>query len=135
MWIIKKLVKSSRYAIEGLWHAYRVDKSFMLEITLGLPIYAALVYCLAPLEPSELILLIGSYLLVLIVELINTAFEKMLDKLHPDEHVVIKRSKDIAAGAVLVAFIFASMVIGVLVYDKMTIVRHNSEFMLGAVAV
>lgn len=138
MWLINKLVKSFHYAIEGLWHAYRVDKSFMLEVTLGLPMYICLCYYLWPLQPAELILLIGSYLLILIVELINTAFEKMLDRLHPDQHVIIKRSKDIAAGAVLVAFMFATFVIGVLVYDKLT-TPHSShpinQFMLGSVAV
>ncbi len=138
MWILLKFVRSFGYAVEGLWHAYRVDKSFMLEINIGMPIYGALIYFLSPLESSELILLLGSYFLILIVELINTAVEIMLDKLHPDKHVAIKRSKDIAAGAVLVAFMFATLVIGVLFYNKLT-APHSSHptnpFMLGSVAV
>ena len=138
MWIIHKIFKSLGYAIEGLSHAYRVDKSFMLEINIGLPVYAVLVYFLSPLQSSELILLIGSYFLILIVELINTAFEKMLDRLHPEQHLIIKRSKDIAAGAVFVAFMFATLVIGVLFYNKLTTpnsTHPNNPFMLGSVAV
>ncbi len=131
-------MRSFGYAIEGLWHAYRVDKSFMLETNIGLPVYAAIIYFLSPLRSSELILILGSYSLIIIVELINTAFEKMIDKLHPDEHIVIKRSKDIAAGAVLVAFMFAILVIGILFYNKLT-ASHSphsiNQFMLGSVAV
>ncbi len=138
MWIIHKFVRSFASALEGLSHAYRIDKSFMLQINIGLPICGALIYFLSPIPSSELILLLGSYFLILIVELINTAFEKMLDKLHPDEHIVIKRSKDISAGAALVAFMFAALVIGILFYNKFTAPHSThliNQFMLGPVAV
>ena len=111
-------MKSFRFAGHGVSHAFRVDKSFRLEIVLGLPVFAVIAFLLSPLLPWELLLLVGSYLLILMVELVNTAFEKMLDKMHPEEHEVIKHSKDIAAGAVLIAFVFASLVVLVLWYTR-----------------
>ncbi len=138
MEIIHKIIRSFGYAVEGLSHAYRVDKSFMLEVNIGIPLYGAIIYYLSPLGSADLILLLGTYFLIIIVELINTAFEKMLDKLHPDKHIIIKRSKDIAAGAVLVAFVFAAIVMGVLFYSKLTTTRSAhpiDQFMLGSVAV
>ena len=57
-------------------------------------------------------------MLILIVELINTAFEKMLERVHPDEHDIIGKSKDISAAAVLLAFIFAIIVIFIFAYTR-----------------
>lgn len=117
---VKKIYHSFTYSWKGFRHAYNADKSFRLEIQYGLPIYIFLGWYLAPFTALELILFIFSYLLILLVELINTAFEKMIDKLHPEQHEVIGRSKDIASAAVMVAFVFAGFVIVVLALTRVT---------------
>ena len=129
---IKKIIRSVKYGLRGLRHAYRADKSFRMEVTYGLVIYLAISWMLAPFAPWELMLYTFSYLLILIVELINTAFEKMLDKVHPEEHELIAKSKDIAAGAVLLAFIFAIIVIFILAYTRFA---HVMPFALGSMYV
>ena len=96
-----------------------------MEVNYGLPIYLGVAWLLAPLEPWELLLYTFSYLLILMVELINTAFEKMLERVHPDEHELIGRSKDIAAAAVLLAFLFAIVVIFALAYTRFGIIRNS----------
>ncbi len=111
---VKKILRSVGFALKGFAHAYRADKSFRMEIKYGLPIYIIVAYFLSPLTSLEWLFFIFSYALILLVELINTAFEKMLDRLHPEEHELIGRSKDIAATAVLLAFIFAIVVVCVL---------------------
>ena len=126
---IKKILSSIRYGIKGLSHAYRGDKSFRMEINYGLPIYLILAWFLEPFQPWELLLYTFSYLLILIVELVNTAFEKMLERVHPDEHELIGRSKDISAAAVLVAFIFAAVVVFVLAYTR---VAYHTPYALGS---
>lgn len=115
---MKKIVRSMRFALKGLSHAYRGDKSFRMEINYGLPIYLGVAWLLAPFQPWEILLYTFSYLLILIVELINTAFEKMLERVHPDEHELIGRSKDISSAAVFVALIFAVVVVGVLAWSR-----------------
>lgn len=123
---IKKIWKSTTYASRGLLHAYRADRSFRMEIRYGLPVFLLLGFILSPLAPWELICFVFSYVLILIVELINTAFEKMLDRLHPEEHELIARSKDIAAAAVLLSFVFALIVVAVLSYSRLI----NTQTML-----
>jgi undecaprenol kinase len=44
---------------------------------------------------------------VLVAELLNTALEELIDHLHPGQHPAMGRAKDMAAGAVLVASLFA----------------------------
>jgi diacylglycerol kinase (ATP) len=56
------------------------------------------------------IVLIGALLLVLIVELINTALEKLCDHLAPERHPNIKVVKDLGSAAVFVAIVLAAAV-------------------------
>jgi len=113
-----KIIRSVSIGITGLSHAFRLDRSFQLEIILGLPIYLLVGYILTPLTSLEWIVFIGSYFLILIVELINTSMEKMLDRLHPEKHDLIRKSKDIASAAVLLSFLFAGIVVLVLYFAK-----------------
>jgi diacylglycerol kinase len=89
-----------------------------MELHFGLPIYLAIGWYLFPMTRWDLTLFLFSYLLILIVELVNTAFETMLDKLHPEDHEIIGRSKDIASAAVFLAFLFAAFVVGSLVVER-----------------
>lgn len=114
-----KIFRSVRFALKGLLHAYRSDKSFRMEIVYGLPAYIVVGWLLWPLTHFELLLFVFSYLLILIVELVNTAFEMMLNKLHPEEHEAIRRSKDISAAAVLLSFAVAALVVGALFCERL----------------
>lgn len=117
---IQKIVKSLKYSMQGLVHAYRTDASFRLEVNLGLPVYLVLAWLLSPFRAWEILVFVFSYLFILVIELVNTAFETMLDKLHPEQHEMIGRSKDIASAAVLLAFLFAVLVVAVLFSLRMT---------------
>jgi len=108
---MRKIISSLIYAINGLRSAYKHDTSFRLEIW-GSLIFIVFVYASWPLEKYELLFLVLAYALILIAELINTAFERALEKLHPEHDALIGLSKDIAAAAVLVAIIFAIVVAG-----------------------
>jgi len=112
--MIKKIIGSVHNATAGLAHAYKWDKSFRMEVwgSVGFIIVGALLW---PLSGVEFILLTLAYLLILITELINTAVEQMLERLHPERHELIGKSKDIASAAVLMAFVFAIVVVVVMV--------------------
>ena len=129
---IKKVIRSVKFGLKGLRHAYHGDKSFRMEIYYGLPIYLVIAWILAPFQPWELMLYTFSYFLILIVELINTALEKMLEKVHPEEHELIGKSKDISAGSVLLAFVFAIIVICILAYTRLT---YMAPFSMGSMFV
>ncbi|OGZ08603.1 MAG: hypothetical protein A3D65_05135 [Candidatus Lloydbacteria bacterium RIFCSPHIGHO2_02_FULL_50_13] len=117
---LSKIFHSTRFALRGLCHAYRSDKSFRMEINYGIPAYLAIGWYFAPLSHWEALILIFSYLLILIVELINTTFETMIDHLHPHEHATVGKSKDIASAAVFVAFLFAFLVAGTLLCVRLS---------------
>lgn len=125
---VKKIGHSVKFALHGLRHAYSSDKSFRMEVNYGLPIYLILAWFLAPFEPWEILLYTFSYLLILIVELVNTAFETIIDHLHPAQHRTVGQSKDIASAAVFVAFLFATMIVLTLIYVRL---GHQASFMLG----
>ena len=129
---IVKIFRSTHIALGGLCHAYRADKSFRTEINYGLPAYILLGWYLSPLQSWELLLYVFSYFFILTIELVNTAFEKMLDRLHPEEHELARRSKDIAAAAVLVTFIFAAIVVGILLCARLT---HGVSVVAGQIFV
>lgn len=113
-----KILHSFIYAGRGIISAFRADHSFRLEIILGAPIFAAIAWLLRPMTTVEVILLWGAYLFILAIELLNTAIERLLERLHPNEHELIGASKDIAAAAVLVAFVFAGFVASILLWAR-----------------
>lgn len=117
---MKKILRSLRFALKGFRHAYVSDKSFRMEIVYGPLVYLVLGWFLFPFQSWEIVLYIFSYLFILVVELINTAFEKMLDRVHPEQHESIGRSKDMAATAVLLTFLFAIIVVLVLISARLS---------------
>ena len=115
---VKKIVRSTMIALHGLRHAYQSDKSFRMEVNYGIPAYLLAGWFLWPLAPLELLFFVFSYILILSLELVNTAFETMLEKIHPERHELIGRTKDIASAAVFLAFVFAASVILVLCWSR-----------------
>jgi diacylglycerol kinase len=112
--MITRYLKRFPHALRGLLFALRHDFGFRTQVY-GIGLVVALVlYILAPLSSIEALLLLLAYCLILITELQNSALEIALDKLHPELHSAIGKSKDLAAGAVLLAGIFLAVVIVVL---------------------
>ena len=114
---IIKIYKSVRNAFRGLKHAYNVDKSFRMEVWGALG-FIFVGYLLWPLSGTETIVLSFSYGLILITELVNTSVEQLLERLHPERHEIIGRSKDIASSAVLIAFVLAIVALLVLLFNQ-----------------
>jgi len=59
--------------------------------------------------PVERLLLIGSWLLVMIVELLNSAVEAVVDRVGPERHELSGRAKDLSSAAVMVALLLAAL--------------------------
>ncbi|HEX8988020.1 MAG TPA: diacylglycerol kinase [Rhodocyclaceae bacterium] len=91
------------YSISGLSAAYRHEDAFRQEVWL-----AAILIPLSLVLPANGIghaLMVGSVLLVLVVELINSAIEAAIDRISLENHRLSKRAKDIGSAAVLVSLI------------------------------
>lgn len=89
------------YSAAGLREAYRCEEAFRQEVWLAVVLIpAALVFDVSLAAKA---LLIASVLLVLIVELLNSAIEATVDRVSLDDHRLAKRAKDMGSAAVLVA--------------------------------
>jgi diacylglycerol kinase len=116
MHFIKKNLSRLSFASSGIRHAIQTDYSFRMQVY-GIGIIVTIVlFLFAPLAVTEVLFICLAYILILITELQNSAFEAALDHLHPELHHNIGRSKDMAAGAVLLAGLFLIVVIGSLLF-------------------
>lgn len=104
---ILKQLRRFKHAIIGVVYALRHDRSFQTQLFLGGLFVGVFAEVMFPLTEIEWLFLLLSWVLVLITELQNTAFEAALDRLHPELHDKIGRSKDMASGSVLLAGFFA----------------------------
>ena len=115
--IIEKLGKSFEYSVNGLLVAYRKDRSFRLEVASSI-LFLIFSYLVWPLREIEILFLLLGFCLILIAELINTAFERILERLHPSRHEIIGEGKDIASAAVFIEILFTLAVAGSIVWAR-----------------
>ncbi len=116
-----KIIFSVKNAIRGLKSAFKEDKSFRMEV-FGGSAFIIIGWIFWPLSGVEFALLCLAYILILIIELVNTAFEQMLERIHPERNEIIGKSKDISASAVLLAFIFAIIVVVLIFLERISII-------------
>ena len=108
----RRLIGAFKYSVEGILAAWKSEEAIKVELTL-LPILIVLALYFAP-GKIEKILLIGSAILVLIVELLNTGLEKTIDRISAERHELSKIVKDIGSAAVLAALLNLLMVWGII---------------------
>ncbi len=97
------IFKNALYAFNGLVHAFRSEVSFKLEIFFGFFIMIGI--WLFPFTLVYKLILIVTFFLILIVELLNSAVENSVDLITKEFHPLAKAAKDIGASAVLLAVI------------------------------
>jgi diacylglycerol kinase (ATP) len=107
---IVRLRNALFYSMAGLRAAYRHEDAFRQESLLALLLIPLALY-LGPSGAGKA-LMVGSVLLVLIVELLNSAVEAAIDRISLDRHDLSKRAKDIGSAAVLLALFNVVMIWG-----------------------
>lgn len=111
-----RITRAFGFSIAGLRAAYRKESAFRQELILTI--------VLVPLglwlgrNGVERILLIGSILLVLIVELLNSAIEATVDRGGKDWDKLAGRAKDMGSAAVLIALLLLALTWGFILYDR-----------------
>ena len=93
------LFKNTQYAIDGFIHAFKTETSFKLELFVGIFIFIAIY--LINIELYAKLALIITATLILIVELLNSAVENVVDLVTKEIHPLAKSAKDIGATAVM----------------------------------
>ena len=105
---LTRLVNATRHSISGLLAAARYENAFRQELMIA----AVLVPLGLALGASgvERALLVGSVLLVLVVELLNSGIEAAVDRVSLDDHTLAKRAKDLGSAAVMLAIATSALV-------------------------
>lgn len=100
---LRRVWNAMCYSFEGLRAAYRHEDAFRQELWLA-AIMIPLTFAM-PVTGLGRALMIASVLVVLIVELINSAIEAAIDRISLESHRLSKRAKDIGSAAVMVALV------------------------------
>lgn len=91
------------YSLDGLRAAFRHEDAFRQEVLLAVVLIPTAL--LAPASGTGKALMIGAVLLVLIVELLNSAIEAAVDRISLENHLLAKRAKDIGSAAVMLSLV------------------------------
>lgn len=105
---IKRLRNACIFSWQGMRAAFRYEAAFRQEVFI-LILAVPLALWLGN-SPVEKILLIGSILLVMIVELLNSAIEAVVDRISNEWSELAGRAKDMASAAVFVAMLNAGLI-------------------------
>lgn len=100
---LKRLFNALHYSLSGIKEAYRNEDAFRQELLLA-AILLPLAFWLDA-AASARALMVGSVLLLLIVELLNSAIEATVDRISLDDHRLAKRAKDLGSAAVLITIV------------------------------
>lgn len=105
---LRRLINATGYSCAGLAAAFRNESAFRQELLL-VAILAPTALWLGR-SGIERAMLLGALLLILIVELLNSALEAVVDLASPQPHSLAKRAKDMGSAAVLISLAAAAAV-------------------------
>ncbi|MBX9676372.1 MAG: diacylglycerol kinase [Methylotenera sp.] len=105
---LRRLLNAFGYSVDGFKAAYKHEDAFRQEVLLSI-ILTPLAFYLGN-SAIEIALMIASVLLVLIVELLNSAIEAVVDRVSIERHELAKRAKDIGSAAVFIALLIMVVV-------------------------
>ena len=110
---MKRLKKSFIYASRGLSKAFREEQNLRVQAVIAIIILVAGSFLrISPIEWCLLIFVIG---LVILMELANSAVERIADVLKPRIHSYVKEIKDITAAAVMISALM-SIAVGLIIF-------------------
>lgn len=103
-----RLMRATRVGLTALSWAFRNEEAFRLEVS-GLVVLLPLSLWLGH-GSAERALLAGALLQVLIVELLNTGIEVVVDRISPERHALSGLAKDLGSAAVMISLLLAAVV-------------------------
>lgn len=98
---LMRIVKAGYYSMKGFQHAFKYEAAFRQELLLA-AVFIPLA-CYLDVTQIERILMIGSLVLVVIVELLNSGIEAVVDRVGLERHELAGRAKDLGSAAVFLA--------------------------------
>ncbi len=105
---LTRLINALGYSRDGIAAAWKNEAAFREEVLLA-AIAIPLAFYLGK-TGVERALLVGSIIFILIVEILNSAVEAVVDKASPEKHDLAKRAKDMGSAAVLLSLLNAALI-------------------------
>lgn len=113
---IARIIKSFNYAVEGIIYTLKQERNMKIHFFIAFVVL--LLSLFFNFSRIEFLMLFFTISLVMVTEMLNTAVEKVIDLYTDEYHPLAKISKDVAAGAVLIASINAIIVAYLLFFDR-----------------
>lgn len=112
----RRVVYAFGYSMRGLKACFELEEAFRQEVFLLVPLIPLALWLGE--TPVERAILIGSLLIVPIVELLNSAIEANVDRVGLERHELSGRAKDIASAAVLSSIVFCLVIWALILLPK-----------------
>lgn len=109
---LRRLINAFGYSMDGIKAAYHNEDAFRQEVLMAIVLIPLALYLGDGAVAKAL--MIASVLLVIIVELLNSAIEATVDRISLENHQLAKRAKDIGSAAVLITLVNLAVVWGLL---------------------
>jgi len=113
---LKRIFSAFFYSMDGLKSAWRHEHAFRQELVLF--VVAAAIALALRISAFEKLVLIAVMVLILIVELVNSAIEAVVDRISLERHPLSKNAKDFGSAAVLLACLLAAATWGVVLFNR-----------------
>ena len=105
---LKRILLATGYSLQGLKSAFKHEAAFRQELLLAI-IFTAIA-CYLDVTQIQRILLIAPLFLVMIIEIINSAIEAVVDRIGTEHHELAGRAKDMASAGVFIALILTAYI-------------------------
>jgi len=102
---IRRIFSAFFYSVDGFRSAWKNEHAFRQELVLV--VIGSLIALLLPVSAFEKLMMIAVLMLILVVELLNSAIEAVVDRVSLERHSLSKNAKDFGSAAVLLTFLIA----------------------------
>ncbi len=113
--VMKKLLKSFKWAINGIRVVWREEKNFRIEVAVAVVVVALGIWL--GFSKLEWVIIVGCISAIIAAEMVNTAIEDLCNKVEPSTDPAIGKIKDIMAGFVLTLSL-GVVIIGAIIFSN-----------------
>lgn len=113
---LRRIILATRFSAQGIAGAWRHEQAFRQELTAAVILTPVAVWLGR--DAWETLLLLLSLLLVLIVELLNSAVEATIDRIGEEHHDLAGRAKDMGSAAVFFSLVMVAAVWATVIYQR-----------------
>ncbi|HED32826.1 MAG TPA: diacylglycerol kinase [Gammaproteobacteria bacterium] len=113
---LTRIIKAAGFSWQGIKAAFAHEAAFRQEVALAVVLIPLAVWLSK--TATQMALMISSILLVMLVEIINSAIEAAIDRHGGEHHVLSGRAKDMGSAAVMIAFVYLLVIWGGILWDN-----------------